>query len=98
MILNGFSNEQWADSHVQFLVNRVKHEIVTRAGLGFVPFIHAVSFTEQIVAGKIYIVKCHIGDQYLHVKIYESLPQEGRRVQVFGVQKNKSRIDSLEYF
>jgi hypothetical protein len=98
MMPGGFNQEKDADSHVQEIIDQVKDEIVSQAGVGQVPHLKAVKYRTQVVAGTNYIVKCEAGNQHLHVKIHKALPHQGNELKVSAVQTQKGQGDALDLF
>ncbi|XP_029979655.1 cystatin-A-like [Sphaeramia orbicularis] len=59
----------------------------------------AISYRAQVVAGKNFIFKVHVGEEnYIHIKVYCALPCYGGGVVVVDVQQNKKKTDPIEPF
>ena len=71
MICGGTGDEKVADPEVQAVVDSVKNDIVAK--LGSEPEqLTATHYKTQVVAGKNYFVRVHIGqDKHIHVRIYK---------------------------
>ena len=66
-----------ADQEVKDKVLQMKANAETEAGRAFELF-EAVCYRTQVVAGTNYMVKVRVGgDEFIHVKIYETLPYAG---------------------
>ena len=58
-----------------------------------------MEFQSQVVAGTNYFIKVQVGDDdFVHIRVFESLPQENKPLALHDYQTNKSRDDELEYF
>ncbi|XP_073928648.1 cystatin-B isoform X2 [Castor canadensis] len=59
----------------------------------------AVSFKSQVVAGTNYFIKVDIGnDEYVHLRVYQSLPHENKPLTLSAYQVKKTKQDELSYF
>ena len=95
MSLGGFGGAQPADDNVKSLVAKVKADTEGKLGKKYSTF-EAVSFTSQIVNGTNYHVKVKVGDNaYVHVRVYQSLPCNGGKVELKEAEGGKSLADAL---
>ncbi|XP_023378951.1 cystatin-B [Pteropus vampyrus] len=63
------------------------------------PIFKAVEFKSQTVAGTNYFIKVQVDDSdFIHIRVFESLPHENRPVTLHDYQTDKSRHDELDYF
>jgi cystatin-A/B len=63
------------------------------------PYLKAVCFRRQSIAGSHYIVKVNVGtNEYIHVKFFRPLPCVSRRVKFVDVQLKKQRNDQITAF
>ncbi|NXJ94105.1 CYTB protein, partial [Corythaixoides concolor] len=59
----------------------------------------AIAYRTQVVAGTNYFVKVQVSDDdYVHLRIFESLPHENQGPRLDGFQTGKTRDDPLTYF
>lgn len=59
----------------------------------------ATEFKSQVVAGINYFVKVHVGnDEFLHLRIFKSLPHESKPLTLASYQSKKTKHDELAYF
>ncbi|CAH3146026.1 unnamed protein product [Pocillopora meandrina] len=87
-----------ATKEVQKIVDEVKSQAEAMAGTKFKEF-KAISYRTQLVAGTNYFVKVHVGDSsYVHLRIEQSLPQYGSKVELIAIRTGMSDDDSLDYF
>ncbi|XP_077924540.1 cystatin-B isoform X1 [Halichoerus grypus] len=59
----------------------------------------AVEFRSQVVAGMNYFIKVQVDDdEFVHLRVFRSLPHENKPVALSSYQTNKARHDELAYF
>ncbi|XP_046438913.1 cystatin-B-like [Daphnia pulex] len=88
-------NDEPATAEVQTLVEQVKDQITGKMNGTFEVF-EAITFKSQVVAGRNYFVKIHVGnDKCIHARIYKNLQRE---VSVHSIQEDKTREDPITYF
>uniref|UniRef100_A0A4W2F1T6 Cystatin domain-containing protein n=1 Tax=Bos indicus x Bos taurus TaxID=30522 RepID=A0A4W2F1T6_BOBOX len=77
---------------------RVKSQLEEKENKKF-PVFKALEFKSQLVAGKNYFIKVQVDeDDFVHIRVFESLPHENKPVALTSYQTNKSRHDELTYF
>ncbi|XP_017571448.2 cystatin-B-like [Pygocentrus nattereri] len=91
-LCGGTSEVQEANDEVQRICDEEK------AGKKFEVFT-AKSYKSQLVAGKNYFIKVHVGgDEFLHLHVYKMLPYAGEKLELHGLQTSKAHHDPIEYF
>ncbi|NWV29686.1 CYTB protein, partial [Origma solitaria] len=59
----------------------------------------AIKYKSQVVAGTVYFIKVQVSDaEYVHLKVFQSLPHENQGPSLVGFQTGKTRGDPLTYF
>ncbi|NXF70736.1 CYTB protein, partial [Sclerurus mexicanus] len=59
----------------------------------------AIVYKTQVVAGINYFIKVQISDtEYVHLKVFQSLPHENQGPSLVSFQTGKTRDDPLTYF
>lgn len=87
--------EEPANAEIQALVEEVKDQITGKMNASFNVF-EPISYKTQVVAGRNYFVKIHVGnDQCIHARIYRNLQRE---VSVHSIEENKTKEDPIAYF
>ncbi|KAI5089042.1 hypothetical protein C0J45_20450 [Silurus meridionalis] len=77
---------------------KVKPQVEAKAGKNFGVF-KAIAFSTQTVAGTNYFIKVHVGEkEYLHLRVFRSLPCAGYKISLQEIQKSKTSADPIEYF
>uniref|UniRef100_A0A9L0J5G6 Cystatin domain-containing protein n=1 Tax=Equus asinus TaxID=9793 RepID=A0A9L0J5G6_EQUAS len=63
------------------------------------PIFKAVEFRSQVVAGTNHFIKVQVGDDdFVHIRVFKSLPHENKPPALSSYQTNKARHDELSYF
>uniref|UniRef100_A0A4W2F1R0 Cystatin domain-containing protein n=1 Tax=Bos indicus x Bos taurus TaxID=30522 RepID=A0A4W2F1R0_BOBOX len=84
--------------HLTAVVEGVKSQLEEKENKKF-PVFKAVKFRSQVVAGMNYLIKVQVDeDDFVHIRVFESLPHENKPVALTSYQTNKSRHDELTYF
>ncbi|NXB29937.1 CYTB protein, partial [Eulacestoma nigropectus] len=77
---------------------QVKAQFESQANMICVVFA-AIEYRTQVVAGTIYFIKVQVSDtEYIHLKVFQSLPYENQGPSLAGFQTGKTRADPLTYF
>ncbi|NXY26460.1 CYTB protein, partial [Atrichornis clamosus] len=59
----------------------------------------ATAFRTQVVAGINYFIKVQVSDtEYVHLKVFQGLPQENQGPSLVDCQTGKTKDDPLTYF
>ncbi|XP_006627803.1 cystatin-B-like [Lepisosteus oculatus] len=98
MLCGGTSEAKPATAEVQAICDEVKPQVEEKAGKKFQVFT-AKEFKSQVVAGTNYFVKVHVGgEDYLHIRVYETLPHAGSKLSLHSIQTSKAQHDEILYF
>ncbi|KFV19493.1 Cystatin-B, partial [Tauraco erythrolophus] len=77
---------------------QVKPQLEEKEGKTFDVFT-ATEFRTQMVAGVNYFIKVHVGnEEFLHLRVFQSLPQENKPLSLHSYQSSKKKHDELAYF
>ncbi|KFU98551.1 PREDICTED: cystatin-A [Pterocles gutturalis] len=98
MMTGGLSETKPATPEVQCIVNEVKPQFESRQNRTYDMF-KAIVYRTQIVAGVNYFIKVQDSDHdYVHLRVFKSLPQENQGPSLVSFQTGKTRDDPLTYF
>ncbi|KYO18431.1 cystatin-B [Alligator mississippiensis] len=98
MLCGGLGVAKPATADTQCIVEEVKSQVEEKEGKNFDVFA-AVEFKTQVVAGMNYFIKVHVGnDEFLHLRVFKSLPHENKPLSLSSYQKCKTKHDELTYF
>ncbi|KAL2093810.1 hypothetical protein ACEWY4_011122 [Coilia grayii] len=62
-------------------------------------YFYPILFHEQPVAGINFFIKVHVGGaEYVHVRVFQALPSESKKLSLVGLLLGKTLDDPLEYF
>ncbi|NXR82067.1 CYTA protein, partial [Pycnonotus jocosus] len=77
---------------------QVKPEFERRANMNCGDFT-PTEYRSQVVAGTMYFIKVRVSDvEYVHIKVFQSLPCENQGPSLVAFQTGKTRDDPLTYF
>ncbi|XP_009555127.2 cystatin-B [Cuculus canorus] len=98
MMCGGPSAARAATQETQQIAEEVKPQLEEKEGKTFDVFT-AVEFKTQVVAGTNYFIKVHVGnDEFLHLRVFRSLPHENKPLSLHSYQSSKTKHDELTYF
>merc|ERR1711907_716591 len=93
--VGGVSEARQADADVQKIVDEVKSAAEASANKTFSQF-QAVKVATQVVAGTMFFIKVQADDEFVHLKVFRSLPPFTHELQ--GIQTGKTADDALAHF
>nr|XP_045006992.1 cystatin-B-like [Jaculus jaculus] len=97
MLKGGWSDTKPATAEIQEIADKVKSQLEKKENRKFSVF-KAVSYRSQVVAGTNYFIKVDVGDgEFIHMKVFESLPHENKPLSLQSYQTKKTQDDALEY-
>nr|XP_046227237.1 cystatin-B-like [Scatophagus argus] len=97
-LLGGFSETKKATEEIQKICDQVKHQVERHTNKTYKVFT-AVEYREQIVAGRIFLIKVHAGEQnYIFLNVFRKLQCDGGGLELLGVQENHHKPDPLVPF
>ncbi|XP_071341250.1 cystatin-B-like [Trachinotus anak] len=89
-----FSETMDATEEIQRICDAVKSQV----GKEY-PEFTAVKYREQIVAGRNFLIKVHVGGvNYIHLSVFQALDCDGGKIVLKGKQEPKNRDDPLVPF
>lgn len=98
MMCGAPSATQPATAEIQAIADKVKSQLEEKENKTF-PVFKAVEFKSQVVAGRNLFIKVQVDDDdFVHLRVFESLPHENKPLTLSSYQTNKSRHDELTYF
>ncbi|NXQ98367.1 CYTA protein, partial [Sagittarius serpentarius] len=98
MMPGGLSETKPATPEVQHIVNEVKPQFESRENKTYDIF-KAILYRAQVVAGINYFIKVQVcDDEYVHLRVFQSLPHENQGPSLVSFQTGKTRDDPLTYF
>uniref|UniRef100_A0A670YY75 Cystatin n=2 Tax=Pseudonaja textilis TaxID=8673 RepID=A0A670YY75_PSETE len=89
-----------ATPEIQGLADQVKGALEEETNRRFATY-EAISYRTQVVAGTNYFIKVQCGDwenDYVHLKIFQALPDQGGQAELSGFQLDKTKADPITYF
>uniref|UniRef100_A0A8C4MAP6 Cystatin A n=2 Tax=Equus asinus TaxID=9793 RepID=A0A8C4MAP6_EQUAS len=94
----GLTEARRATPEIQEIADRVKPQLEEKTNQTYEEF-KAVEYKTQVVAGTNYYIKVQVGDNnYIHLKIFKSLPQQNESLTLTGYQTDKRKDDELKGF
>ncbi|KAB1283809.1 Cystatin-B [Camelus dromedarius] len=98
MMCGAPSATQPATAEIQAVADQVKAQLEEKENKKFSLF-KAVEFKSQVVAGRNFFIKVQVDDEeFVHLRVFESLPHENKPPALASYQTNKARHDELSYF
>ncbi|XP_051840753.1 cystatin-B [Antechinus flavipes] len=98
MMCGGTSATKPATAETQRIADEVKTQLEAKENRKF-PVFKTMEFKSQVVAGTNYFIKVHVGDEeFIHIRVFESLPHENKPLLLSSYQTNKTKDDELVYF
>ncbi|XP_001364996.3 cystatin-B [Monodelphis domestica] len=98
MLCGGTSATKPATDETQRIADAVKAELEEKENRKFSTF-KTVEFKSQMVAGINYFIKVLVGEEeFVHLRVFQSLPHENKPLQLSSYQTNKAKTDELAYF
>ncbi|XP_044522675.1 cystatin-A1-like [Gracilinanus agilis] len=98
MMAGGLSESRPATEEIQNMVDAVKSQFQKKSNEECTEF-KAVSYKSQVVAGSMYYVKVHTGNnKYIHLKIFEPLPHTNAPLELMDYQCGKTKNEDIAYF
>uniref|UniRef100_A0A8C3YUJ5 Cystatin B n=1 Tax=Catagonus wagneri TaxID=51154 RepID=A0A8C3YUJ5_9CETA len=98
MMCGAPSATQPATAEIQAIAEQVKSQLEEKENKKF-PVFKAVEFKSQVVAGRNLFIKVQVDDDdFVHLRVFESLPHENKPLALSSYQTHKGRHDELTYF
>nr|XP_014687502.1 cystatin-B [Equus asinus] len=98
MMCGAPSATQPATAETQAIADQVRSQLEEKENKKF-PIFKAVEFRSQVVAGTNHFIKVQVGDDdFVHIRVFKSLPHENKPPALSSYQTNKARHDELSYF
>uniref|UniRef100_A0A8D0GJR0 Cystatin B n=1 Tax=Sphenodon punctatus TaxID=8508 RepID=A0A8D0GJR0_SPHPU len=98
MMTGGLSGTHPATPEIQRLVEKVKPQLEEKENKTYLLF-KAIEYKTQVVAGTNYFIKVHCDtDEYVHLRVFQSLPHENQGPSLTSYQTGRTKDDSLNYF
>ncbi|XP_064266464.1 cystatin-B-like isoform X2 [Passer domesticus] len=77
---------------------KVKQEFEIQTNMNCAVFT-AIVYRTQVVAGTMFFIKVQVSNgEYVHLKVFQSLPHENQGPSLVSFQTGKTRDDPLTYF
>ncbi|XP_059542648.1 cystatin-B-like isoform X2 [Myotis daubentonii] len=87
-----------ATAEIQAIADKVKSQLEEKENKKY-PTFKATEYMSQVVAGTNYFIKVQVADNdFVHLRVFESLPQENKALALDSYQTNKTKHDELDYF
>ncbi|KAI5182104.1 Cystatin-B [Manis pentadactyla] len=97
-LCGGLSTTEPATAEIQAIVDQVRSQLEERENKKYTVF-KAVEFKSQVVEGTNYFIKVQVDDDdFMHIRVYESLPHTNKPLALTNYQTHKARHDELAYF
>ncbi|XP_019129228.2 stefin-C isoform X3 [Larimichthys crocea] len=91
----GWSETKDATKEIQSICDEVKCQVEEKTNKKYGIY-EAVKYRGQVVGGMNYLIKVHVGcDDYLHIRVFQSLPCDGGKSVVNRVEEGHHKCDPL---
>ncbi|NWY56044.1 CYTA protein, partial [Chionis minor] len=98
MMPGGLTETEPATPEVQRIADEVKSQFESEDKRTCGIF-NAIVYRTQVVAGINYFIKVQVSDtEYVHLRVFQSLPHEKQGPRLDGYETGKTRDDPLIYF
>ncbi|XP_036307115.1 cystatin-B-like [Pipistrellus kuhlii] len=98
MLCGGTSAAKPATAEIQAIADKVKPQLEEKANKKY-PTFKATEYKSQLVAGTNYFIKVQVeDDDFVHIRVFQSLPHESKALALHDYQTNKTKQDELTYF
>ncbi|XP_006089471.1 cystatin-B-like [Myotis yumanensis] len=97
-LIGGPSETRPATAEIQAIADKVKSQLEEKENKKY-PTFKAMEYKSQVVAGINYFIKVQVeDDDFVHIRVFESLPHENKALALHNYQTNKTKQDELAYF
>ncbi|ELK29664.1 Cystatin-B [Myotis davidii] len=97
-LIGGPSETRPATAEIQAIADKVKSQLEEKENKKY-PTFEATEYKSQVVAGINYFIKVQVeDDDFVHIRVFESLPHENKALALHNYQTNKTKQDELAYF
>ncbi|XP_054988072.1 cystatin-B-like [Sorex araneus] len=94
----GLTTTQPTSPATQAIADQVRAQLEEKENRKFSTF-KAVEYKSQVVAGRSYFIKVRVDeDEFAHLHVFQSLPQENKPLVLANSQMSKARHKELTYF
>ena len=98
MMPGGLTEARPADTEIQKIATTVKPQLEEKTKKTYEKF-EAIIYRTQVVAGINYYIKVHVGgNSYVHIIVFQNLPQLNEPLKLSGYQVDKTKDDELTGF
>ena len=94
MMCGGFGNVKNADDTVVAICNQVKSQVESHLNQTYQVF-EPVHYKTQVVAGTNYLIKVRTENDYVHVKVFQSLPHAGQQLSLSSATSGHTEDSTL---
>ncbi|XP_070263208.1 cystatin-B [Myotis yumanensis] len=98
VMCGGPSETRAATAEIQAIADKVKSQLEEKENKKY-PTFKATEYKSQLVAGTNYFIKVQVADDdFVHLRVFQSLPHENKALSLHNYQTNKTKQDELAYF